>query len=155
MIPYSEELWQLYLCSFITGLGYGVYFNSNNVWILELFSDKAGPILQLSGFIYGIGTILGPLLYQPYVTGEIQTQHDFNQFSAFSIDENLIIFDDNQTEMANNQTYYLTLNSNESSIADNGMDDGLRRSKLKIPFMVCGIIAIIGKSKSMIMIKVI
>ena len=48
LLPYSQELWHLYLCTFVTGIGYGVYFNTNNVWLLELFGDKSGPILQVT-----------------------------------------------------------------------------------------------------------
>ena len=146
LIPFSAELWQLYMCSFVVGIGYGVYFNSYNVWILELFKDKAGPVIQLSGFIFGIGTILGPLLYQSYVTGGIQLHPD-DQFSALSIDD-LFNFDDNQTAMTYNQTYYLIHDSDETLMGDMtiGGDEGLRRFKLKIPFLICGIIVIIGKN---------
>ena len=142
-MPYCHQLWQLYLCSFITGLGYGIYFNTNNVWLLELFGDKAGPILQLSGFVYGIGTILGPLLYQPYVTGEVLTHSDQN--IALNIEELLFVFEDNKTAM-NFNTTYLTLNSNQSLIAYNGSEEVLRQHKLRIPFLICGIIVIIGNT---------
>ena len=110
---------------------------------MELFGDKAGPILQLSGFVYGIGTILGPLLYQPYVTGEVLTHSDQN--IALNIEELLFVFEDNKTAM-NFNTTYLTLNSNQSLIAYNGSEEVLRQHKLRIPFLICGIIVIIGNT---------
>ncbi|CAG2109549.1 unnamed protein product [Medioppia subpectinata] len=49
--PWSTQLWHLYLCIFVYGFGIGAWNGSNN-------------------FIYGVGTILGPLLDKNYVLGE-------------------------------------------------------------------------------------
>ncbi|CAG2105917.1 unnamed protein product [Medioppia subpectinata] len=53
MIPYSQQLWHLYLCISLYGLGSGAWNSGNRVWVLEMWSKPAqsGAILHLSGFI--------------------------------------------------------------------------------------------------------
>ena len=140
LLPHSIYLWHLYLCSFVIGLGYGVYFNSNNVWLLELFADNSGPILQLSGFVYGAGTILGPLLFQSYVTGETIV------LNTGSTGAELIIIENINKTFINDYSLDVSLNSSQSFVVDinTSVNNDLRRSKLKIPFLICGLIVLIG-----------
>lgn len=103
LVPYSQKLWHLYLCAFVFGLGSGNWYTGLSVWIIELWQQKSPPMLQLLQFLYGIGTIFGPLIDKPYLTGE----HQYN--------------------------------SNTTNISVNE-----RRSKLKIPFLIIGVIEMIG-----------
>ncbi|CAG2100945.1 unnamed protein product [Medioppia subpectinata] len=141
LVPYCAYLWHLYLISFIMGIGYGVYFNSNNVWILELFEDNAGPIFQLSGFVYGIGTILGPLLYQSYVTGEIVPLTDDNIAVA--------IVETNGNATGGGFVVdlpWIAINSTDTLAFDDDWEglSSTRRSQLKVPFFISGLLILIG-----------
>ena len=73
LMPFSQRLSHLFLYNWIYGFGSGAWISAKNVWIIELWSYKSAPILQLSGLMYGIGSILGPLIDEPYLTGHIQT----------------------------------------------------------------------------------
>ncbi len=74
--------------------------------------------MQFSQFMYGIGTIFGPLLDKPYLTGEQVLD---------SVETNIL----NITEL----TF-------DNMTGINGKID--RRSNLKTPFLISGIIQIIG-----------
>ena len=71
LLPYSENLTQFYSSVFGYGLGSGVWFSAYNVWVIEIWKKNSAPILQLSQFMYGIGTIFGPLIDKPFLTGEL------------------------------------------------------------------------------------
>jgi MFS family permease len=118
LIPYSPNLWTLYLCFWVIGLSTSAWNNTNNVWLIELWPQNNAPVLQFSQFMFGIGTIFGPLIDRPYLTGE--TEFDF---------EDPINLGTNTSLIAN--TTFMT-------------EDNERRSKLKTPFLITGIIQIIG-----------
>ena len=106
-MPYATDKWHLYICIFFYGFGIGAWNNSNNVWLMEMWQDRAASVLLFSQAIYGVGTVLGPLVVRPYLTGEYES--DFT-----------------------NST---------------GDPDELARTishKLKTPFLIDGIIEIIG-----------
>ena len=69
LIPYSTHLWQIYLLVWISFFGAGATDIGNQVWLIEMWQKKCGPFLQMSGFAYGVGIILGPLIDKPYLSG--------------------------------------------------------------------------------------
>lgn len=71
LIPYSQRLWHLYVYNWIYGFGSGAWINAKNVWTIELWSHRSAPVLQLSGLMFGVGSILGPLIDDPYLTGHV------------------------------------------------------------------------------------
>jgi fucose permease len=100
------------------GFGLGACIMANNVWLIEMWRQKSAPIMQFSQFVFGIGTIFGPLLEKPYLTGEQLLD---------SVETNI---------------------SNITELTFNNMTDIYgkidRRSNLKTPFLISGIIQIIG-----------
>ena len=72
MIP-RVPLYVLYVCGFLIGIGGGSWDSTFNVWIIEIWQHNNGPILQLSQFAFGIGSIIGPLIDQPFLRGEPKT----------------------------------------------------------------------------------
>ncbi len=113
LVPYSYNLWHFYLLICIYGLGAGVWMIAYKVWILEMFPSKSGSLFNLTFFMYGLGTILGPLIEGPYLTGEIG--HNYNESYVL------------------NSTIELMAKHDE------------RRNKLKKPFLIIGVIGLIGK----------
>lgn len=77
MIPHSS-LYFLYVCGFIIGIGGGSWDSTFNVWIIEIWQQNNGPILQLSQFAYGIGSIIGPLIDKPFIVGDDNQHPDPN-----------------------------------------------------------------------------
>ncbi len=121
LVPHLPNIWLLYLCFFLLGMSGGVWNNANNVWLIEMWQQKSSPVLQLSQFMFGIGSILGPLIDKPYLTGE-QNLDLMNQ---------TFILDLNSTISNSNKTLFI-------------IDESERKSKLKIPFLISGIIQLIG-----------
>ncbi|CAG2105536.1 unnamed protein product [Medioppia subpectinata] len=72
-MPYSTEIWHLYICIFFYGCGVGAWNNSNNVWLIEMWQKRSPTMLLLSQGIYGVGTILGPMVVKPYLSGISQS----------------------------------------------------------------------------------
>ncbi|CAG2100448.1 unnamed protein product [Medioppia subpectinata] len=66
------SLYVLYACGFVIGIGGGSWDSTYNVWIIEMWRHKSAPILQLSQFAFGLGSIVGPLIDKPYIVGDTQ-----------------------------------------------------------------------------------
>ncbi len=117
-MPYSYKLWTLYLNFWWYGFGCGAWNIALNVWIIEMWKQNSAPFLQLPQFMYGIGIILGPLLDKPYLIGE---------------------------QVSDSVETYI---SNETELSFDNMTDIFRavdrRSNLKTPFLISGIIQIFG-----------
>lgn len=75
-IPQSPSIYIYYAIAFLIGMSGGAWDVGQFVWLIEMWKDKSGAILQLSQFTFGVGAIVGPLIDKPFVTGEIQIQHD-------------------------------------------------------------------------------
>jgi MFS family permease len=121
LTPHSPNIWLLYLCFVLLGMSGGVWNNANNVWLIEMWQQNSAPVLQLSQFMFGIGAILGPLIDKPYLTGE-QDLDRMNQ---------TFILDLNSTISNSNKTLFI-------------IDESERKFKLKTPFLISGIIQLIG-----------
>ncbi|XP_054163819.1 major facilitator superfamily domain-containing protein 4B-like [Oppia nitens] len=116
VMPLSPTLLALYMCSFVTLLGGGAWNAAHNVWLIELWQHSSPPILQFSQFMYGLGCILAPLLVKPYLTGELSP---------------------NNSTVISNITTTTTLPTITTTDINESVD---RRSLLRIPFMVDGLI---------------
>jgi hypothetical protein len=100
-------------------MGAGAWDNGNIIWLIEMWQQRSPAILQFSQFMYGTGTMLGPLLAAPFLTGELR----------------------NETITTN--TSIPTTQSTISTTDINLTID--RRPKLKIPFIIGGAIQSICK----------
>ncbi|CAG2104206.1 unnamed protein product [Medioppia subpectinata] len=70
LIPYSPNLWTLYLFGYVSGLGSGIWDSGNNVWLVEMWPHNSLSALQFSQFMFGLGSIFAPIIAKPYLTGE-------------------------------------------------------------------------------------
>lgn len=118
LIPYSETLTHIYVCGLVIGLGSGCWNGIANVWLIELWKNKSAPFLQLIQFMYGIGTVLSPLINQLFL-GEDDTT---DQTIAAPV-----------------------LNSTTVNITSDTVSD--KRESLKTPFLINGVIQITCKCK--------
>ena len=79
LIPFSTELWHLYTCSFVFGVGTGVWCAAFYTWIIEIWQQRSAQVLFLAQFLYGLGFVLGPLLASPFVTGGVESDGMSNE----------------------------------------------------------------------------
>ncbi|XP_054162218.1 major facilitator superfamily domain-containing protein 4B-like [Oppia nitens] len=132
LFPWANTLWQLWLISFLYGFGVGCWNSSNNVVLIEIWKHRSPTILLLCHMLWGLGTILGPLLIEPYIIGNDVcpgvTQQDCKKHSF------------------NNQTINeFDSQCNQWCLAYD------RRPLLKIPFIIGGVLEIFGPIISFIM----
>lgn len=45
-------------------------FTGGNVWLVQLWKDKVGPIFQMYHLSYGIGALLSPVIVEPFLRTE-------------------------------------------------------------------------------------
>ncbi|CAG2103941.1 unnamed protein product [Medioppia subpectinata] len=70
LIPDSPNLWTLYVFQYFSGLGAGIWDTANNVWLIEMWPHNSLPVLQFSQFMWGLGSVIAPIIAKPYLTGE-------------------------------------------------------------------------------------
>ncbi|CAG2102988.1 unnamed protein product [Medioppia subpectinata] len=125
LIPFCPNIWLLYLCSFIVVMGIGAYDSSTSVWIIELWADKSALWLQISGFMFGVGCIVSPMIIKPYLTG------DLSRGVGSAAADPLV--------------------SINSTFVDNINDSVDRRALIQVPYMLVGAICAIGPVLFLIM----
>ncbi|XP_054161317.1 uncharacterized protein LOC128959398 [Oppia nitens] len=69
LFPWANTLCQLWLLGFLYGLGSGCWVVSNNVVLIELWKHRSPTILLLCHTLWGLGSILGPLVVSLYIIG--------------------------------------------------------------------------------------
>ena len=85
VLPLLPNLWLLYVCAFIFGFGSSIQVCGYTVWLIEMWKEKSGPILQVSDFGFGIGSILCTVILKPYLVGEINAETHINQISNTTV----------------------------------------------------------------------
>ncbi|XP_054166570.1 uncharacterized protein LOC128964037 [Oppia nitens] len=88
IIPLTTQLWQIYTCAFIFGLGTGVWLAAYYTWIIEIWQSRSGPLVFLSQLMYGIGFVFGPILDKPFLTGDINDRRNETQ-----MDRSIVMID--------------------------------------------------------------
>ncbi|CAG2115099.1 unnamed protein product [Medioppia subpectinata] len=126
LIPWSQRLSHLYLYNGIFGMGAGAWINAKNVWTIELWQHRSAPVLQLSALMFGVGSILGPLIDDPYLIGHIK---------QLTVIDNTPI--DGLTGAVGNDSAG-SFDVNVTVIEDQ------RLHNVRSPFVICAIIQIIG-----------
>lgn len=70
MMPHYKYLALFFICMVFNGTGGGSWDSSNNIWLVEMWPEHNGPVMQFTQFMYGLGTIVGPIMISPYVHGD-------------------------------------------------------------------------------------
>ena len=117
-IPLSSYIWCLYLLTFLRAFCSASIDCGSYVWIIEMWKQNYSPVLHLSQFMFGLGTVVGPLLAKPYLIGDITKLSDTSLNTTIGYMNTTINEDINYT-----------------------ID---RRSKLMIPFLIAGAISSMG-----------
>ncbi|CAG2166904.1 unnamed protein product [Oppiella nova] len=69
--PIATNLLQIWLCSFIYGLGIGSWNGCNYVVIIEMWTYRSPQMILWSQVFWSVGAIIGPLITQNFVIGAI------------------------------------------------------------------------------------
>ena len=67
LLPITPDMTIFYLFGFIGGMGAGTLDCVQTVWLIEMWTNRSGSILQLSEFSFGVGLIIGPIVVKPFV----------------------------------------------------------------------------------------
>ncbi|CAG2165036.1 unnamed protein product [Oppiella nova] len=120
-IPHSPNLYILYTCAIGLGMGSGIINCVVNVWIIEMWLQKSAPVLQIPGLTFGLGTIVSPLLLKPFLRDKYSGDSD-----TTTTGPGITVSTPDSVTYAYNEDY-----------------EEHRRSLLKTPFLILGIIQMI------------
>ncbi|XP_003748084.1 sodium-dependent glucose transporter 1A [Galendromus occidentalis] len=121
LIPICPTLPMAYAATFVYGLTVGIFDTGANIWIINLWGKKNGPMLQIYHFAFGIGGLLSPIVAEPFLSLHHKSTGDAisHSHSVRSID----VFDETSIPFYNGTRPIATI---------------LRPSRIDIPY---GIIA--------------
>ena len=68
--PFSPSLIIFLALGIVFSFGNGTLDVAQNTWYIEMWQEHSNSILQLAQFMYGLGTIVAPIIEGPYLTGD-------------------------------------------------------------------------------------
>ncbi|XP_064467285.1 sodium-dependent glucose transporter 1B-like isoform X2 [Ornithodoros turicata] len=68
-LPLCGNLPLAHCASFINGMGVGAFDTGSQVRLVNIWPVNNGPVLQVFHFSFGVGSLLAPLLAQPFLSG--------------------------------------------------------------------------------------
>lgn len=69
-VPHYCHLWLALVALTLNGIGDGGYDSGSSSWMVEMLPESNSIFLQASQSLYGLGSIIAPILVSPYVYGE-------------------------------------------------------------------------------------
>ena len=132
-MPECVELWQIYISQYLTSMGGGVWDAGNSVWTIQLWGKHASVFLQLSMFMFGVGTTLGPIVIKQFLYGDLNKTALGHGSDPTTTEVTLLV------------STYGTSYSTSNYFIDEDINYSVdRRSRLQIPFMAAGCITLLG-----------
>ena len=120
-----SNLWLFYLSMFLSGFGGGAWDSGHSMWLVDLWSENPAPVFQLSQMMYGCGAIIGPLLTQPFIFGDLINKID--------------------TMNSTSSAVLLHMSTPSNTLSDDVNYSVDRRSNLMVPFFIGGGLMMISK----------
>ncbi|XP_022647863.1 sodium-dependent glucose transporter 1A-like isoform X2 [Varroa destructor] len=68
LIPVCPTLTLAYGVTLVYGLTVGIFDTGANIWIINLWGNKNGPMLQIYHFAFGVGGLLSPIVAEPFLS---------------------------------------------------------------------------------------
>ena len=87
--PFSQSINLFFVIGAINGFAAGACDIGFHVWIIEMFEDGGGPLLQALHFSFGLGITIAPSLTVPFLSGEgseCSAGHEVDQTLDVSLD---------------------------------------------------------------------
>lgn len=66
-VPFCPSINSLLLTFGLYGIGFGFYDTGCNVYLLQLWGENASPFLQGLQLMYGVGSLVAPLIAEPFL----------------------------------------------------------------------------------------
>lgn len=67
VIPFSQSLWELVVSFVLYGFCFGFYETGASVYLLKVWGEDADPFLQALQFAFGLGSLIAPLIAEPFL----------------------------------------------------------------------------------------
>ena len=133
LMPECVELWQIYISQYLAAMGGGVWDAGNSVWTIQLWGKHASVFLQLSQFMFGSGSTLGPIVVSQFLYGDLNKTASGDGSNPTTTDVTLLA-----------STYGTVYSTSNYSIEEDINYSVDRRSRLRIPFLAAGSITLLG-----------
>lgn len=75
-LPYYGSLLFALAALVLNGIGSGAWDSATSIWLVDMWPIGNSAILQGSQFMYGLGSIVAPMLVSPFVYGEANVTAD-------------------------------------------------------------------------------
>ena len=133
-----QNIYQYCVIHFLFGLGSGAWDSGNSMWLIEMWGEQVPALLHLQQMMYGIGTIISPLVISPFLVGDLSNKTDTTTV--------------NTTGAPDLTTILSIINTTISQSNNNTSDDDInysvdRRANLRVPFIVSGFLTFPGNYK--------
>lgn len=69
LFPFLPNYQLLFANMVFNGIGAGSWDSSYCLWLIELWPSVQTAVIQGNQFMYGVGTIIGPMMMSPFVYG--------------------------------------------------------------------------------------
>ena len=73
VFPHVNSLGLFFALAGIMGIGGGGFDTAQVAWIIDIWRHEAGPFILSQHFAYAVGTLVPPLLFAPFLTGDLPT----------------------------------------------------------------------------------
>lgn len=86
LIPISGYLLLALLVAFVVGLFLGAIDTGVHIWVIRLWPKKSGSALQLFHLSYGVGSLVAPLITEPFMSTPAEDSNMYydNETAIFS-----------------------------------------------------------------------
>ena len=75
-LPFYGDLATALMMLIVMGTGSGAWDSATSIWLVDMWPIGNSAILQGSQFMYGLGSIVSPILVSPFVYGEMNKTSD-------------------------------------------------------------------------------
>lgn len=128
-LPFTSTLLQATICQALSGLGGAGIDVATNAWLLAIWREGSGSLMQTMHFCFAVGTSLSPLLTEPFLSS---SRVAVNETTTLLTIGNQTI--DNQT--TGNQTIGNQTTENQTVIQS--------ESQIHIPLFICGALYLVS-----------
>jgi hypothetical protein len=132
LTPHLPSINSLYVNFALNGYASAGIESITDVWIIEMWQQECGPYVQALHFVFGLGSVMTPLVVEPYLSGKVSEDIDSDNYNTIA---SLVTDYVNETETT---IIYLPQLAYNQSVVEN---EELFRSRVYIPYS-CGAIAI-------------
>ena len=92
VMPYSGSLTLLGLLLSLLGISFGGYNTAQSIWVIEIWSERAGPFVQAQHFVYAVGCIIPPLVFAPFLEQHQSASATLNATNTESTDHMAAVY---------------------------------------------------------------